>query len=125
MRRIAQLPVRVLSRAPMPGGPLVRLVALAAIAMAQVWAQTGSFTLTTSHSSTQTIENTAVSVRADNFSTRITARVGMGPLLYDQTLPLPFSDPAVQALVTAAQNTLIGAGAGGCTTVCVNAVLLD
>src|SRR4051794_35207443 len=47
----------------------------------------------------------------DNFSTRITAGIGAGSFLFDQTFNLPFSDALVQAAVLQAQNLLTAAGA--------------
>jgi hypothetical protein len=47
----------------------------------------------------------------DTFSTELRARIGNGSFLYDQTFNVAFSDPQVQAAITAARNVLAGAGA--------------
>jgi hypothetical protein len=65
----------------------------------------GSSTVTTSTTSHST------HTRVDSFSTRITGRLAMGTIVYDQTFPLPFSDPAVQQAVLDAKAALVAAAA--------------
>ena len=74
------------------------------------WSQ-GSTNATTnaSTSRTQTLHTTNSAVEVDNYLTRITARFGSGPLLYDQSFSLQVSDPTVQAAIQQARNQLTGA----------------
>ena len=71
------------------------------------WAQSG--TSTTSTSRTQTLRTTNVAAEVNNYLTRITARFGSGPLLYDQSFNVQVSDPTVQAAIQQARNQLTGA----------------
>ena len=47
----------------------------------------------------------------NNYLTRLTARIGSGPLLYDQTFNVQFSDATVQAAIQQARTQLTNAGA--------------
>src|SRR6202171_4623667 len=78
------------------------------------WAQSTT-TFTNSISHTQTFHNTNASVEVDNYLTRITARIGSGPLLFDQTFNVQLSDPTVQAAIQQARTQLTNAG-GLCVT---------
>jgi hypothetical protein len=53
--------------------------------------------------------------RNDNFQTRITARIGDGPLLYDQIVYRDFPDPMAQAAVEAAREAIRARGGSGVT----------
>ena len=76
------------------------------------WAQGSSnTTFSTSTSRTQTFQTTNKAVEVDNYLTRLTARIGSGPLLYDQTFNVQLSDPAVQAAILQARTILTNAGA--------------
>jgi hypothetical protein len=69
---------------------------------------------TTTTSSTETHKTITVNwmyFRYDTYQTRITAHPGANPYLYDQTFPVPFSDPSIQAAIVTATSTLHGAGA--------------
>ena len=68
-------------------------------------------TTTTSTESHTTITSQLATFRYDEYRTRVTARMGAGPALYDQTFPVRFSDPSVQAAVATATAALQGAGA--------------
>lgn len=68
-------------------------------------------TTTTSTETHKTITPQLATFRYDEYETRVTARMGAGPSVFDQTFPLPFSDPAVQAAISAASAALRGAGA--------------
>jgi hypothetical protein len=74
------------------------------------WGQSGT-TVTTSSSRTQTFHTTNTTAEVDNFVTRLTARIGSGPLLYDQTFNVQLSDPTVQAAIQQARIQLANAGA--------------
>ena len=73
------------------------------------WAQSATSTSTTSTSRTQTLRTTNVAAEVNNYLTRITARFGSGPLLYDQSFNVQLSDPTVQAAIQQARNQLTGA----------------
>ena len=78
-----------------------------------IWAQ-GSLntTATTSTSRTQTLHTTNnVGSDVNNYLTRLTARIGGGPLLYDQTFNVQLSDATVQAAIQQARTQLTNAGA--------------
>ena len=81
------------------------------LAVPAAWAQTSNTTFTTSFSRTQTLQTTNSAAEVDNYLTRITARIGSGPLLYDQSFNVQVSDPTVQAAIQQARNQLTGAGA--------------
>jgi hypothetical protein len=68
-------------------------------------------TTTTSTSRTQTLHTTNNAVEVDNFLTRLTARIGNGALLYDQTFNVQLSDPTVQTAIQQARAQLTNAGA--------------
>jgi hypothetical protein len=69
------------------------------------WAQDNT-TTTTSTSSHTTFNDSFQADRIEAFRTRITARLDGGATLFDQTFNLAFDDPAVQAVVAAAQAAL-------------------
>ena len=76
------------------------------------WSQgTSNTTVSTSTSRTQTLHVTNATAEVDNYLTRITARFGSGPLLYDQSFNVQVSDPTVQAAIQQARNQLTGAAA--------------
>ena len=81
------------------------------LAVPAAWAQTGNTTFNVSTSRTQTFHTTNTAAEVDNYLTRITARIGGGPLLYDQSFNVQVSDPTVQAAIQQARNQLTGAGA--------------
>ena len=68
-------------------------------------------TFTTSTSRTQTFHTTNNAVEVNNYLTRLTARIGAGPLLYDQTFNVQLSDSAVQVAIQQARTQLTNAGA--------------
>ena len=69
------------------------------------WSQgTSNTTVSTSTSRTQTLHVTNATAEVDNYLTRITARFGSGPLLYDQSFNVQVSDPTVQAAIQQARN---------------------
>ena len=63
-----------------------------------------TFTNSTSH--TQTLHTTSNTSRFDAFSTRLTARIGSDPVVYDHTFTGELSDPPVQAAIQQAKNQL-------------------
>jgi hypothetical protein len=72
----------------------------------------GNTTTTSSTETHRTINVLRMYFRYDTYQTRITAHLNGNPnLLYDQTFPVAFSDPAVQAAIAAATSALQGAGA--------------
>ena len=79
-----------------------------------IWAQVGSTntTTTTSTSRTQTLHTTNNNgADVNNYLTRLTARIGSGPVLYDQTFAVQLSDATVQAAIQQARTQLTNAGA--------------
>jgi uncharacterized protein with beta-barrel porin domain len=71
---------------------------------------------TTSETATDTIvigAPTTTTVQVNDVSTTIEGKLIGGSLLYDQTFPDPFSDPAVQAGVAAARLAITTAGGPG------------
>ena len=71
---------------------------------------TGITTNTSSTSGTRTIHSTAATgADVETYLTRVTARFGTGPLLYDQSFNAQLSDPAVQAGIQSARGQLPGA----------------
>ena len=77
-----------------------------------IWGQTTNNTLTTSTSRTQTLHTTNNNgADVNNYLTRLTARIGSGPLLYDQTFAAQLSDATVQAAIQQARTQLTNAGA--------------
>jgi hypothetical protein len=47
----------------------------------------------------------------NTFSTELTAEMQGGPVLYNQTFPVPFADPVFQSAIGTAEAVLTGAGA--------------
>ena len=58
--------------------------------------------------SSQSIQTTQVNQQVDQFMTQITAHLFGGPLVYDQTFNLAYSDPLLADAVMAAQLALQG-----------------
>ena len=68
-------------------------------------------TFTTSTSRTQTFHTTNSAAEVDSYLTRLTARIGSGPALYDQTFAVQLSDATVQTAIQQARTQLTNAGA--------------
>ena len=86
---------------------LLTTSALAAnLALAQ-----GDITLSTSSSFSQTLHTTPREQRVDTYLTRITGRIGTGPLSYDQSFALPLDAPEVQAAIAKASTAIRGSTA--------------
>jgi len=81
------------------------------IGVQQAAAQATTSTSTNSTSHTETVHTTYTPERVDAFGTRLTARIGSGPLLYDKTITGPLSDPAAQAAIQQARDQLSAAAA--------------
>ena len=92
-------------------GDVLSAVALGGALLLSWSAPAQNTTTTTSTETHTTITPQLATLRYDDYETRVTARMGAGPVLYDQTFPLRFSDPSVQAAVAAATAALQGAGA--------------
>lgn len=74
-------------------------------------------TITTSTSSSEVLHDTLVTQNVDTYSTRLLAVLDGSTTVYDQTFNVAFSDPLVQAAVSAAQSALAAAAApNGVTT---------
>ena len=71
----------------------------------------GITTNTTSTSRTQTFHTTNTATEMNNYLTRLTARIGAGPLLYDQSFNAQLTDPSVQTAIQQARTVLTNAGA--------------
>src|ERR1035438_6550194 len=72
----------------------------------------GSVVVTNSTSSYSSgFVDTPVASRVDQYQTTLTATLGSGQQVYQQTFNLPFTDPAVQAAVTQAGAVLKKDGA--------------
>jgi len=54
------------------------------------------------------VQTTQVSQRLDQYMTQLTAHLFGGPVVYDHTFNLPYSDPVVQDAILAAQLALQG-----------------
>jgi hypothetical protein len=68
-------------------------------------------TSTFSSAEIDTIIDTPVTQQVNTFSTELTAEIQGGPVLYDQTFPVPFADPVFQTAIGTAESVLTGAGA--------------
>jgi len=91
-------------------------IALSAFAFRPALATiSGSATATTSFTTwtatVETIIDTPVTQQVNTYSTELTAEMQGGPVLYDQTFPVPFADPVFQSAIGAAESVLTGAGA--------------
>ena len=64
--------------------------------------------ISSSFTSSQTAQTTQVSQRLDQYMTQLTAHLFGGPVVYDHTFNLPYSDPVVQDAILAAQLALQG-----------------
>lgn len=78
---------------------------------ALAWGGATNDTITTSTSSSQFIHTTNNAADVNTYRTRLTARIGNGSLLYDQTFNVQLSDATVQAAIQQARNQLTNAGA--------------
>jgi hypothetical protein len=74
------------------------------------FATTGT-SFTSSLAAVDTIIDTPVTQQVNNFSTELIAQMQGGPVLYDQTFPVPFADPAFQSAVGTAESVLTSNGA--------------
>ena len=68
-----------------------------------------SFTVSTA--TVETIIDTPVTQKVNTYSTELTAQMQGGPVLYNQTFPVPFADPVFQTAIGTAESVLTGAGA--------------
>jgi hypothetical protein len=66
---------------------------------------------TVSFAEVDTIIDTPVTKQVNAYSTELTAQMQGGPVLYDQTFPVPFADPIFQSAIGTAESVLTGAGA--------------
>ncbi len=66
---------------------------------------------TTSTATVETIIDTPVTQQVNTYSTKLTAEMQGGPVLYDQTFPVPFADAVFQSAIGSAESVLTGAGA--------------
>jgi len=55
--------------------------------------------------------STPVTQQVNTYSTTLTAEMQGGPVLYNQTFPVPFADPIFQSAIGTAEAVLTGAGA--------------
>ena len=76
---------------------------------------TSTLNFTTSSAELDTINTTTVNQSANQFSTELIAQMAGGPVLFDQTFNVAYSDPTVQAAVAQAAGVLTGAGATSIT----------
>jgi len=74
-----------------------------------IFAQTSTSSVSTSR--TQTLHTTSATAEVNTYLTRLTARIGTGPLIYDQSFNSQFADPTVQAALQQARSQLANAGA--------------
>jgi hypothetical protein len=72
---------------------------------------TATTSFTTSTAEVDTIIDTPVTQQVNNFSTELIAQMQGGPVLYDQTFPVPFADPVFQSAVGSAEAVLTSNGA--------------
>ena len=71
----------------------------------------GNTVITNSTTSFRAFVDTPVAERVDQYKTTIEASLNGGPPVFSETFGVPFSDPTVQAAVTAADAILTGDGA--------------
>ncbi len=76
---------------------------------------TSTLNITTSSAELDTINTTTVNQSANQFSTELIAQMAGGPVLFDQTFNVAYSDPTVQAAVAQAAGVLTGARATSIT----------
>jgi hypothetical protein len=76
-------------------------IALSAFAFRPALAvpSTTSTSFTVSTATVETIIDTPVTKQVNTFSTELTAQMEGGPVLYDQTFPVPFADPIFQSAI--------------------------
>jgi hypothetical protein len=72
---------------------------------------TANTSFTTSTAEVDTIIDTPVTKQVNTHSTELTAQMQGGPVLYDQTFPVPFADPIFQSAIGTVESVLTGAGA--------------
>jgi hypothetical protein len=72
---------------------------------------TAQTSFTTSTAEVDTIIDTPVTQQVNTFSTELIAQMLGGPVLYDQTFPVPFADPLLQSAVGTAKSVLTSNGA--------------
>jgi hypothetical protein len=76
-----------------------------------VWAQAAANTTSSSSVEVDTIVVTQVEQSVSTYRTELRAHLQGLPPLYDQSLTVPFGDPAFQSLISQARNILSAAGA--------------
>jgi hypothetical protein len=76
---------------------------------------TSTLNFTTAAAELDTINTTTVNQSVNQFSTELIAQMAGGPVLFDQTFNVAYSDPTVQAAVAQAAGVLTGAGATSIT----------
>ncbi len=87
-------------------------IALSAFAFRPALAIPGTTTnFTVSTAEVDTIIDTPVTENVNTYSTELTAEMQGGPVLYNQTFPVPFADPVFQSAIGTAELVLTGAGA--------------
>ncbi len=86
-------------------------IALSAFACRPALAVPDVTFFTVSTAEVDTIIDTPVTQQVNTFSTELTAEMQGGPVLYDQTFPVPFADPIFQSAIGTAESVLTGAGA--------------
>ena len=96
----------------MAGTAAVALSAFAFRPALAIPSATSGTSFTVSTATVETIIDTPVTKQVNTFSTELTAQMQGGPVLYDQTFPVPFADPVFQTAIGTAESVLTGAG--GC-----------
>jgi hypothetical protein len=89
----------------MAGAAAIALSAFAFRPALAIPATTQTF-FTTSTAEIDTIIDTPVTQQVNTFSTELTAQMQGGPVLYDQTFPVPFADPVFQTAIGTAESVL-------------------
>lgn len=95
----------------MAGTAAVALSAFAFRPALAIPVATNPTSYTTSFAEVDTIIDTPVTQQVNTYSTELTAQIQGGPVLYDQTFPVPFADPVFQSATGTAESVLTGAGA--------------
>ena len=99
---------------------LLRQTAMAACAVATMISPvafaapvtaTNTTNFTTSTAEIDTVVNTPVTQQVNTFSTELIGKIQGGPVLFDQTLGVAFSDPLFVSAISSAQSVLTGNGA--------------
>src|SRR6266567_4492566 len=95
----------------MAGAAAIALSAFAFRPALAIPSATTSTSFTVSTAEVDTIIDTPLVQQANAYFTELIAQMQGGPVLYDQTFPVPFADPVFQTAIGTAEAVLTSAGA--------------